>query len=362
MKEKILYVLNYVTNSGPSNVVRNLIHNLNKEQYEITLLTLFPGNDESVIGELKVQGVKVITCTSMTRMGCILGRDKEFRHYISQGMYDVIHTHGFIADILSSRLKNVGKRVSTVHNNMFEDYLLTYGKLKSKVYIPMHIHALRKIDFPVCCSKSSYDALRNQIPGLTYIRNGIAEQKPQRIVTRDELDIPSDATVFIYVGVLNSRKRIEWLVMQFCRAHNDKEYLLVLGDGEKRAACQAVADDHVRVLGFQSDPTAYMRISDIYVSASSSEGFSIAVLEALDAGLGLFLSDIPSHKEIFAINQGVYLGETFTSTSASFDAAVQKIRDSADILDREKIKVYKNQNLSGYIMTEKYIRIYDRGF
>ena len=151
MKIKVLYVLNYIINAGPSNVVRNLIQNIDKRNYEITLLTLFSGNDEKIVKEIEAQGAKVIQCTTLTRMGCLLGRDREFRSCVRSGNYDVIHTHGFMGDILSSRLKTRAKRVSTIHNNMFEDYRLTYGKIMSQIYIPMHIHALRRLDAPVFC-------------------------------------------------------------------------------------------------------------------------------------------------------------------------------------------------------------------
>ena len=36
--------------------------------------------------------------------------------------------------------------------------------------------------------------------------------------------------------------------------------------------------------------------------------FSISVLEALSCGLGLLLSDIPSHREVVEMGQDVYLG------------------------------------------------------
>ena len=153
------------------------------------------------------------------------------------------------------------------------------------------------------------------------------------LITRAEVNVPEDARVFLYAGVLNSRKNIVWLIENFVQCHENDEYLLVLGSGEKEAECKAKADDHIRMLGFQTDPIAYMNISDVYVSASKSEGFSISVLEALSCGLGLLLSDIPSHREVVEMGQDVYLGEVFSLDNFKFklDALRKKKIDKAEI-------------------------------
>ena len=81
-----------------------------------------------------------------------------------------------------------------------------------------------------------------------------------------------------------------------------------------------------------------MNISDVYVSASKSEGFSISVLEALSCGLGLFLSDIPSHREVVEMGQDVYLGEIFSS--GDFEIKLNALRERKD-------KQCRDQGISG---------------
>lgn len=358
MKTKILYVLNYIVNGGPSNVVRELVANLDKNKYEVTLLNLFQESDPAVIEEFRNLGAKVLECKTLTRMGCLLGNDREFKKLVKKEQYDVIHTHGFIPDILSSRLKTKAIQVSTIHNNMFEDYLLTYGKWKSKVYIPIHIHALKKLDHPVCCSKSAYDVMKGRISELSYVRNGIQKQSTEQAICRSDLNIPENAQVYIYAGCLSKLKQITWMLQMFHQLHNEQEYIVVLGSGEEEKNCKAIEDDHIKMLGFQKDPISFMRISDVYISASCSEGFSISVLEALDQGLGLFLSDIPSHREVFEIDDSLYLGERFEKEEKSFAAALQRMRDNAARLNKRRIENFKEVFLSGKSMAEQYEQFY----
>lgn len=160
--------------------------------------------------------------------------------------------------------------------------------------------------------------------------------------------------MFLYAGVLNSRKNIVWLIENFVQHHNENEYLLVLGKGDKETECKEMTDSHVQMLGFQPDPVAYMKISDVYTSASKSEGFSISVLEALSCGLGLFLSDIPSHREVVKMGQDVYLGETFAPDC--FRVKLNALRKSE--INKANIITFQEKELSAKKMTASYQKRY----
>lgn len=353
---RIAYVINYIVKNGPSSVVLNIINNIDREKYEVSLITLFSGNSPEVVAHLKSIGVSVYECTTLSRMKCLLRQCEEFDDIVRKGHYDVLHTHGLIPDIVSSRLNTPVKKITTIHNNMYEDYLDSYGWIKSRMFITLHLNALKKLDECVCCSESVYKVMKRKLNNTTFIRNGIEPVHARAVVTREELNIPDDAKVFLYAGVLNTRKNIVWLIENFAKYHNENEYLLVLGEGDKEVECKEKADNHVQMLGFQPDPVAYMKISDVYVSASKSEGFSISVLEALSCGLGLLLSDIPSHREVVEMGKDVYLGEIFGTTN--FEATLNQLRKNQ--LDKEKIAEFQRKELSANGMAEAYQREYER--
>lgn len=352
---RIAYVVNYIVKNGPSSVVLNIINNLNRKKYDVSLITLFSGNNPEVIAYLKSNDVSVYECVTLSRMKCLLGQCKEFDDTVRNGHYDILHTHGLIPDIISSRLNSPIKKITTIHNNMYEDYLDSYGWIKSRIFITLHLKALKKLDECVCCSESVYKVMKQKLKNATFICNGVEPARAQSVVTREVLKIPDDARVFLYAGVLNSRKNIVWLIENFVQYHECDEYLLVLGKGEKEAECKAKADDHVRMLGFQTDPIAYMNISDVYVSASKSEGFSISVLEALSCGLGLFLSDIPSHCEVVEMGQAVYLGETFSPDD--FEVKLKALRERK--INKSVIRAFQEKELSAKSMAAGYQKRYE---
>lgn len=104
-------------------------------------------------------------------------------------------------------------------------------------------------------------------------------------------------------------------------------FFLILGDGSNTGMFDTINDNHIKPCGFIDIPQVYFNISDVYVSASLSEGFSLSVLESLSAGTLLILSDIPSHREVFQLCEDFYIGELFqNSNTLSLQNALNNIR------------------------------------
>lgn len=354
---RVAYVINFIVKGGPSAVVLNMIHNLDRSRFEPVLITLFEGSSPEIIAKEKKHGVTVIECRHKSRMQFILHGLPEYKHILESNHIDIVHGHGFVPDVMNARLNNGMKTISTLHNIMFEDYAFNYGKIKGAIYCRIHLWALHHLSRSVCCSRSVYDVMKKYVPRCNYVENGIEDFSYTRDVTREKLGIPSDAVVFLYAGYLIPRKCVRALTGGFAKNHGTREYLLMLGSGPEEEACRKLADDHILFMGFQPNPYQYMAISDIYTSASASEGFSISVLEALHCGLGLFLSDIPSHREVLDGAENLYLGEYFSKDN--FAEKYATLIQSISKIDKGLIRAYQGEKLSAKAMMEQYIHVYE---
>ena len=358
---KIAFVINSIHLGGPSYVVRSILANLDPAQFEAYVFTLFrKENTPEVVEELRQKGARVIENDYPGRLEVLAKKQAEFDRFLEQHGIEVIHSHGFIPDILSARCsaKNV-RRLSTIHNNPFLDYPEVYGGLKGMVFTRVHLHFLKRLDRCACCSRYVYDSLRNQLPNLTVVRNGIGRTHAKQLVKRSDLGVPEDAVLFVYVGQLRQRKNVIWLLEQFRKCHKQNEYLLVVGDGRDRERCEEIADSHIRCLGFSADPYAYMQRADIFVSAALAEGFSISVLEALDNGLAVLLSDIPAHLEVFEAAKGDYIGEAFESGNGEdFERKLDALRGELWRVDKTAIQKVKDREMSAVKMTREYEALY----
>lgn len=351
---KILFIINYLKNSGPTRILLNTIKNLDSNMFEINLLTLKNKDDKTLLENIKNKGVNVVNM-NFNNNSIIIANIGKIRRIIDDIKPNIVHSHGIIPDLISS--KGEHKKICTLHSNINEDYLNFYGKNKGKFFCKIHSRILNKFDLVCCCSESVYNSVKNQIRNATFVRNGIDfEVTNEENNIRNELNIPSDAIIYIYCGRLIPGKRIEELINMFNKSKKDNEYMLVLGTGPLYDSILNYESEQIRVLGFKTDIYKYYLASNIYISNSASEGFSVSVIEALGCGLYLFLSDIPSHKECFNIDKSYYIGEYFSNKD--FCEKKERLLNNIDLKNNKKLIAFQSQYLSGKAMTQKYEIMY----
>ncbi|MDZ7393132.1 MAG: glycosyltransferase family 4 protein [candidate division KSB1 bacterium] len=176
-------------------------------------------------------------------------------------------------------------------------YRFAYTKLASRV---------------IANSWATARALRRNAPWLPaehieVIYNGI---DPSPFLTappllRAELRIPARAKVVGFVGQLDERKGIHYLVQAFSLVHkrHPEAILLMVGEGplrewiEAQAAALGLAEA-VILCGFRSDVPAVMHSIDLLVLPSLWEGFGIVLIEAMAAGKPVVTTDVSSMPEI----------------------------------------------------------------
>lgn len=135
-----------------------------------------------------------------------------------------------------------------------------------------------------------YDFYRLAAPG-ELIPNGVdlapLADPPPRVEVRAGLGTPAGRVVLLFFAALTRQKRPERfvrLVRRLRDAGADVEGW-VLGDGEGRAAAEALAAElgvaeRVRFLGSRPDVAGPVAAADLLVSTSDTEGIPAAVLEA----------------------------------------------------------------------------------
>ena len=360
-KIKIGYIINFLENGGPTRVLQNIIRELDLDKYNITIITLTVGNNKNIINEFRKKGIVVYEYNINKEMSSLLKNKKMIIRDIINMNFDIIHVHGIVgASIISSR-KIMTKKIATIHNNMFEDYKYTYGSVKGMIYAIYHLHCLRKFDKVISCSRTSYLCIKRFLSNSSFIRNGIYINKEKihcknKEQKRKELQIGSKDYIYIYMGVLNKRKNVVELVKLFNGNLKENEYLVIIGDGgQKKEIIKTIKSKNIKLIGFKTDVLDYLDAADIYVSNSTSEGFSISVIEALAMGKKCFLSDINSHKECFDIDKKYYIGESFNNKTflQKKECLIKNTnKDCASIIE------FQEKYLSSKAMGDEYKKVY----
>lgn len=360
-KIKLLYTINYLTNGGPTRVLQNIIYGIPIDKYDVYVLTIIDKNNYEIVKELKNIGISVIEINlNRGNINIILNKNRIIDE-IKKIDPDIIHVHGIEMSYVVSRKQVKSIKLTTIHNCMYEDYKYSYGKVFGKIVELLHISWLKKFNENICCSETSYNYLSKKINNVSYIRNGVVvhhNNKNVKSQVRKELGLKNSDIVYVYGGVVNSRKRVLELVKMFCKTNNENEYLLIVGDGPLLDECKKNANDKVKFVGFKNNIIDYFDASDIYVSYSSAEGFSISLIEAFSSGLLCLISDIPSHKECFNIDKNYYIGEFFDKSS--FDEKKKKVLKNLNSKNSARIRKFQKEYLSSESMSKKYCDKYDR--
>lgn len=357
-KIKILYIIPTLKQCGPVNILYGIIKNLDFDKFDIHVVTLKKEPIESKISEFNELGVKV-HCSDMSRVKSIIKGEKYVLDIIRKVNPNIIHSHGFRPDKITSKIKN-RLTFTTLHNYPHKDYIMTYGKIIGHLMYKKHFKYLKNIKYTISCSKSISDELK-QIFNIDtmYIQNGInIKYFSSEMVDKENLrlnnNIPKDKKIILSVGVLNNRKDPIKIIKSFKESKLENDYLLILvGNGELLEECRLLANENILVLGNRTDIKDILCMSDVFVSASKAEGLPNAVLEAMACKLPVILSDIPPHREILDYNMQagiLFKNDNYIELVNIFDKLERLNLDELSINSKKIV----SENFTDLIMSQKY--------
>ena len=279
------------------------------------------GGLESLLPELEAAGVQVHYLPLGYRVFLSDGA-REFRALVRRIGPDVVHSSGIRADWLAAGISESTRgasgndlhipTVSTIHNRPYEDYRFTYGRMLAPLLVAVHATAWRRITRCVGVSQAVVDQVVGRHPGIRAraIWNGLdmkryaGQVSPTEQASVSQRASESTGSVWLYSGHLSPLKDPLTVIrafQQFCEGRREEKHRLVmLGDGPLRRACekQIGSDPHIQLMGRVSDPWPWYMSARYLISASHTEGFSLAHLEGLAAGLIPIVSDIAVRREL----------------------------------------------------------------
>ncbi|MCH8838638.1 MAG: glycosyltransferase family 4 protein, partial [Candidatus Marinimicrobia bacterium] len=146
---------------------------------------------------------------------------------------------------------------------------------------------------------------------FTVIYNGIDPQKftyrrNRSGALKAQLGIHDlGAPIIGFIGRLAEQKRPDHFlkVIKMITGEHPNVIGLVVGDGDWRGRLEALVkslglEDNVILTGVRSDIPHILSILDVLVMTSQQEGFSVAILEAMSAGVPVVATDVGGNAEV----------------------------------------------------------------
>lgn len=351
--KKILYVVSTLKRSGPTNQLYNLVKHLDRNLFDLHLITLSPEPEDSRWKDFEDLGVNLYSL-NLSRFQGLLFAKKNIVRIVNQIQPTLIHSQGIRADSLVCKIIPPERHIITAHNFAPEDYISKFGSIKGRLMVYQHFKIMRRSKNLISCSRSINKKLNSVGIKSTPIQNGVdinlidsGKNHPMSLLPKP---------IFISVGSLIPRKNMEFLIKEFNAVN--KGSLVILGDGPLMQDLKNQAGKNIHLYGNVTNVPDYLLAADYFVSASLSEGLPNTVLEALAAGVPAILSNIESHVEIFNESQqasclfelsdgGVSLKKIFSNPEKSFSEN-----------SRLRAKEVANDVFSAKKMSQQYQRYY----
>lgn len=241
----------------------------------------------------------------------------QVRKLCDQNEYTLLHCHSPIGSVVARLAacharKRLGmKVVYTAHGFHFYKGA---PKQNWAIFYPIEKMCSRLTDVLITINKEDYafakkhmDARQVEyIPGVGvdtkkfYLKEFEVEKK------KELLGLKADDIVVLSVGELNQNKNQEVVIRAIAKLNNPKVHYFIAGKGDKEQYLTELAETlgmKLHLLGYRTDVVELLNTADIFAFPSFREGLSVALMEAMAAGLPCVASEIRGNVDLID-NQG----------------------------------------------------------
>ena len=225
---------------------------------------------------------------------------------------DLVHAHTLLSpSLIATAYKRIVRRVPllvTIHRGGAAPYG-EVARHQAKWTGRRRLKLLgRELDRFLAVSVEIERELRT-LPGVSpkviLMENGVDPDKikplghQERAGLRRSLEFP-DGPVVLFVGRLSPEKRVSLLldIWPELRTQYPPATLCIIGDGPEADELKARAGEGVQFAGIPRDVIPYLQAGDIFILPSVAEGMSIAMLEAMAAGLPVVATDVGGASQV----------------------------------------------------------------
>lgn len=347
--KKILFLIHDLAQGGAEKVLVNLVNNMDRSKFDITVMTLFGGG---VNEQFLKKDIRLLNCFRKVIRGnshiMKIFTPKQLYSYFIREHYDIVvsYLEGPCARIVSGCEDPNTKIISWIH---IEQKTRKRAAASFRNYDESK-KCYQKYDKLICVSesvKNDFQSLYNLEKKIDVLYNTneskqilelSKEAVPEGLFCNNEIKI-------IGVGKILENKGFDRLARIHKRLIDDgyPVHMYILGIGPQQREIEKYLEknkltDSYTFLGYQTNPYKYVSKCDLFVCASHAEGFSTAATEALIVGTPVCTVEVSGMKEM--LGDGNQWGIITENTEDALYQGIHKL-----ISDSQKLYQYKEKAL-----------------
>ena len=297
---KILYLINYAGKAGIEKYVENLVRLLPGAGAECYFAYSIPGELSEKMEKLGIPVLKL----SLEWKDAVKAA-KTLAAYCRDNGIEVIHAQCPRENILALMARRYAPSLRVVFTDHFTRRVGFLWKLLYRHFTPKN-HCV----IAVCGEGRDVLTANGCAPEkIRIIYNGIepaaAPRRSDKL--RRELRLSDDVFLFSILARFDPEKGLDFLVRSLARLREKTSRpfcCAIAGDGpltediRGRIAAAGLASE-IRLLGYRTDVPDILASSELYVCSSAcNEALSFSILEAMNTGLPLVVTDIGGNREL----------------------------------------------------------------
>lgn len=312
--KKILFFIPTLSGGGAEKVLVNLVNNLNREKYEVTVLTLFDTgiNKKYLAKHIHYKFIFKRLFRGNTVIFRLFSPEFLARKFIGQERYDIaISFLESPATRIIAALDDDTKKIQWIHNEYSDEneFLKCYSSKKEFIKLQ------NNFDRVIYVAETVKSGFHNLFPELKLseeiLYNPIDTDSIRKLSEEKSLYIKKSPIGFhiVSVGRLHPQKGHSRLLDVMSKVINmyPQVTLEILGEGELRGELEQKIkalglQDNIKLIGYHENPYARVKSADLFICSSLHEGFSTAVTEALIVNTPVLTTDCSGMKELLGKN------------------------------------------------------------
>lgn len=345
--KKILFLIHDLGQGGAEKVLVNLVNNLNRDLFDITLISLFGGgvNETFLKPDIHYKSIIPVMFRGNKHLMKLLTPEK-LHNLIIKDSYDIeiSYLEGPSARIISGCPNPDTKLVTWIHVQQdsakqsatsfrsVKEAMKCYSMFDRIITVSEYVKTTFQRSFPVQVPvQVLYNTNESDL-----IKKSAAEDVESNLFSADEIKL-------VCVGKLLKNKGMDRIaeVAKKLRKDGFPVHLYILGEGPLRHEIEDFAKEndlrkYITLLGYQRNPYKYIAKCDLFICASYREGFSTAATEALILGIPVCTTEVSGMKEMLGDNNE--FGVVVPNNDEDLYKGIRELLD-----DPDRLKHYNKQ-------------------
>lgn len=352
----VLYLINYAGKAGTEKYVENLVRILGDGR----ISPYFAYNIDGELSE-KMRSANVPTLQLNMGKKSIFSASKKLADYCRENSIDVIHAQYPRENLIALRSKKYYDKPRVVMTSHLTLWLSGFSgmiwKHLNKKYSPRN-HCV----IAVCREGADILIENGVLPArIKVIYNGIepAPLPARTDVLKKELGLSEDCFVLFIMARFAPEKGLSFLIdsLNALKKKTDRPFCCAIaGDGELTGEIKArIAalglENECRLLGYRTDTKRLLPGADAYLCSSQcNEAMSFAILEAMNAGLPLVVTDVGGNRDLAETDMECGFVVDYGDT-ATFSDKIKLLMDNP--AQRNALAKAANEKVAKYFDLEK---------